>query len=485
VLHHGQGRVLEWVAETFPNVVQIAALIKNPANFPAIAFEQLVQDGTLDRLGDFALKKIQSGLDWAMGVEQPKLRAIGPIDYQERFDQPLLVEYSSDAVAAHTNRDLIALNPANDGENRPETGLIEYAQTTAINAANQKLSDVQDAAANALGEAAGDLVQEAIVNVGAKIQEVVPFDVTGLPDISGQASKIVQDSVTRAANPRFQIAEARAESKHADPLLESKYDIAEEPLELEPMSDEDALLPQAPPTTTATTTATTTTGSFTVKPSASASAPPFPRTTATSSTTGRATFKLPNFDANRNFFKRKSKRQNTFKRLPPQQRSDVILVDGAEDNDFDVPLRPEVRRAGLDSLKWPTRQQVSEKLDESLYYRDIHEDRGSMRDNPLIKQSVLENEIRFRRTDPPPQVPYQPPEPTQKQKEMLQATLFATFNENSLRLNRYVADQQFLATPLQTVRNELHVPKYDAYVPAEIQCGGRPYTQASRFTNLR
>jgi hypothetical protein len=38
----------------------------------------------------------------------------------------------------------------------------------------------------------------------------------------------------------------------------------------------------------------------------------------------------------------------------------------------ELPSRPEVRRAGLDSLAWPTRNQVTAKLKEATYYVPRH-----------------------------------------------------------------------------------------------------------------
>lgn len=39
----------------------------------------------------------------------------------------------------------------------------------------------------------------------------------------------------------------------------------------------------------------------------------------------------------------------------------------------ELPLRPEVRRAGIDSLLWPTKGQITDKLEEATYYVPKHE----------------------------------------------------------------------------------------------------------------
>jgi hypothetical protein len=41
-----------------------------------------------------------------------------------------------------------------------------------------------------------------------------------------------------------------------------------------------------------------------------------------------------------------------------------------------LPLRPEVRRARLDTLAWPTSNQVSDKHQEATYYVPKHKGRG-------------------------------------------------------------------------------------------------------------
>lgn len=145
--------------------------------------------------------------------------------------------------------------------------------------------------------------------------------------------------------------------------------------------------------------------------------------------------------------------------------------------------RPEVRRAGIDSMKWPTRQQKRQKLDESLYFRPLH-DNGTMWNNPLIRQNVLESELRFRNTDPMPRVPNLPRIPTQHQQRQAQAILQATFNPNELKLNRYTATPEYMVTGMQPVRIQLKTPFFDAYVPAGIQNGGRPSTEAGVFLSI-
>jgi hypothetical protein len=151
----------------------------------------------------------------------------------------------------------------------------------------------------------------------------------------------------------------------------------------------------------------------------------------------------------------------------------------------ELPLRPEVRRAGLDSLAFPTTNQVSDKLQEATYYVPKHEQRGTMKDNPLIRQNVLEEAMRFRNTNPMPREQATPSYPAQAVRERVQMLLQNTYSTSNgeTKLNTHVSDAVTLATPMM---NTLYqpVPMMDAFVPANVQAGGKPYTRAGPFYSL-
>jgi hypothetical protein len=146
-----------------------------------------------------------------------------------------------------------------------------------------------------------------------------------------------------------------------------------------------------------------------------------------------------------------------------------------------LPRRPEVRRAGLDSLAWPTRNQVTDKLQEATYYIPKHEGRGTMKDNPLIRQNVLEDALRFRNTNPMPREQIAPSYPIQTVRARVQMLLQNTYTEQKLNVN--TATPVLMATPMM---NTLYTPTpwMDAFVPASVQAGGRPYTRAGPMYSL-
>jgi hypothetical protein len=144
-----------------------------------------------------------------------------------------------------------------------------------------------------------------------------------------------------------------------------------------------------------------------------------------------------------------------------------------------------VRRAGLDTLSWPTSDQVADKLQEATYYVPKHEGRGTMRDNPLIRQNVLEEALRFRNTNPMPReqtVPSYPADAVRERVQMLLQNTFTTSNGEQKR-NANVATPVMMATPMM---NSLYTPTpwMDAFVPAALQAGGKPYTRAGPFYSL-
>jgi hypothetical protein len=150
----------------------------------------------------------------------------------------------------------------------------------------------------------------------------------------------------------------------------------------------------------------------------------------------------------------------------------------------ELPSRPEVRRAGLDSLAWPTRKQKADKLEESTYYVPKHEGRGTMRDNPLIRQGVLEEALRFRGTDPMPRPVAEPSYPAQAVRERVQMLLQNTYATNGeLKMNPNVCTSVTMSRPMMTT---LYTPKpwQDVFVPASVQAGGAAHTRAGPMYSL-
>ena len=151
----------------------------------------------------------------------------------------------------------------------------------------------------------------------------------------------------------------------------------------------------------------------------------------------------------------------------------------------EIPLRPETRRAGIDTLKWPTKRQKMDKLQEATYYFPKHEFRGTAWDNPLIKQNVLQDALRFRNTDPMPKKKPDIPLPSEQMRDRVAMLLQASYNSTNgqLKTNPNTATPVPLAQPMM---DSLYVktPWQDAYVPATIQAGGAPFTRAGRFYSL-
>jgi hypothetical protein len=146
-------------------------------------------------------------------------------------------------------------------------------------------------------------------------------------------------------------------------------------------------------------------------------------------------------------------------------------------------LRPEFKRAGLDSLKFPTKTQISNKLEAVLYYNPKHEQRGTMYNNPLIKQNVLQDAMRFRKTDSFPRETIPISLPTETQSQRVASILQGTYNQNQLKLNNNTATPVMLSTPMMTSLHEFNNTMTDVYVPAQIQAGGAPFTRAGRFNS--
>jgi hypothetical protein len=152
----------------------------------------------------------------------------------------------------------------------------------------------------------------------------------------------------------------------------------------------------------------------------------------------------------------------------------------------ELPLRPEFRRAGIDSLKWPTNGQIVDKLEEATYYMPKHEGRGTMYDNPLIKQNVLQHELRFMKTDPMPRPRPQTPPPSERQERRVSMLLQSTYNTNNgmLKMNANTTTSVPLSqTMMSTVYQK--TPMMDTYIPASVQAGGAPFTRAGRVFSLQ
>jgi hypothetical protein len=153
--------------------------------------------------------------------------------------------------------------------------------------------------------------------------------------------------------------------------------------------------------------------------------------------------------------------------------------------DDELPVRPEVKRAGIDTLKWPTRGQITDKLEEATYYVPKHEGRGTMYDNPLIKQNVLQHELRFMDCDPMPRARAEVPLPSVRQQQRVSMLLQSTYNTNNgmLKINANTATPVPLSQTMMSTLYE-RTPMMDAYVPASVQAGGAPFTRAGRVFSL-
>jgi hypothetical protein len=151
----------------------------------------------------------------------------------------------------------------------------------------------------------------------------------------------------------------------------------------------------------------------------------------------------------------------------------------------ELPLRPEVRRAGLDSLAWPTNPQITDKLQEATYYVPKHEGRGTMKDNPLIRQNVLEEALRFRNTNPMPREQEAPSYPAQAVRERVQMLLQNTYSTSNgeQKMNANVSTPVTMATPMMSTLYT-PTPMMDVFVPANVHAGGKPYTRAGPFFSL-
>jgi hypothetical protein len=151
----------------------------------------------------------------------------------------------------------------------------------------------------------------------------------------------------------------------------------------------------------------------------------------------------------------------------------------------ELPSRPELRRAGLDSLAWPTRNQVIDKLQEATYYVPKHEGRGTMRDNPLVRQGVLEEALRFRGTNPMPRPQVELSYPAQAVRERVQMLLQNTYatSNGEQKLNSNVATPVTMGTSMM---NTLYspMPWQDVYIPASVQAGGAAHTRAGPMYSL-
>jgi hypothetical protein len=153
--------------------------------------------------------------------------------------------------------------------------------------------------------------------------------------------------------------------------------------------------------------------------------------------------------------------------------------------DDELPLRPEVKRAGIDSLAWPTNGQVVDKLEEATVYVAKHEGRGTMYDNPLIKQGVLEHELRFRRTDAMPVPTRQVAPPTTAQRQRVSMLLQNSYNtvNGALKMNPNTSTSVPLSQSMMSTLYQ-DTPMMDTYIPASVQAGGLPYTRAGKVYSL-
>jgi hypothetical protein len=136
-------------------------------------------------------------------------------------------------------------------------------------------------------------------------------------------------------------------------------------------------------------------------------------------------------------------------------------------------------------LAFPTRNQIADKLQEATYYVPKHEQRGTMKDNPLIRQNVLEEALRFRNTNPMPREQAVPSYPAQAVRERVQMLLQNTYQTNNgeQKLNANVANAVTMSRPMM---NSLYTPTpmMDVFIPASVQAGGKPLTRAGPMYSL-
>jgi hypothetical protein len=108
-----------------------------------------------------------------------------------------------------------------------------------------------------------------------------------------------------------------------------------------------------------------------------------------------------------------------------------------------------------------------------------------MRDNPLVRQGVLEEALRFRGANPMPSPQVEPSYPAQAVRERVQMLLQNTYatSNGEQKLNPNVTTAVTMARPMMTTLYS-RTPWSDVYIPASVQAGGAAHTRAGPMYSL-
>jgi hypothetical protein len=533
-------RLLALIGSLVPRASEAISLIKNPALFPKVAYDHLAQTGVLSRLTQKAEDFGQSLLDKVAGRSPPVMRGIGALPPLSSSSNALtiveadgkIVQHSQDAVMNRELQGRPLLNPATDSTERPQSAM-EVAATNMVQAG---VTGIRQKA----GDYIGNLAQQGAIGLIDAASENLPIP-DGLKDAFNTGAKNAANRLGDAVRDRIQQpgrqpnnAQSSLEIVEIDDDGDVKYDgddggvapitavsTRAQPPVRSPAGD------GGDPDDTRMVPAQRPRSAFQPKPLIPAAARPVqpglpsrtrPHRLVPGEARGPRNFPM---NPQPDLFKRTggARSRNRHPRMPTGRRpiaprseenkdgGDAQVTGGApppapgggepsadikarfqEENTSgtdELPLRPEVRRAGLDSLAWPTTNQVADKLQEATYYVPKHEGRGTMKDNPLVRQNVLEEALRFRNTNAMPREQVAPSYPAQAVRERVQMLLQNTYSTNNgeQKLNANVATSVTMSTPMMST---LYEPKpwMDVYIPAEIQSGGKPYTRAGPLYSL-
>jgi hypothetical protein len=531
-------RLLKAIGSLGPRASEAMSLIKNPALFPQVAYDHLVQTGVLSRLSQKAEDFGQGLLDRVAGRSPPVMRGIGALPPLLLPPNALtiteadgkIIRHSQDAVMDRELQGRPLLNPSTDSEERPQAAM-EVAATNMVQAG---VTGVRQKA----GEMIGNLAQQGAIGLIDAATENLPIP-EGLKDAFSTGAKGVANKFGDAVRDRIQRPERKGDGglqiDEIDDDGDVVYDDGGETGQAKPAVSTRA----NPPVTsydgdgggsndTEMVPAQRPRSAFQPKPLIPRGArdtvgrPPIaPRPNRLVPGQGRLPRNFP-VQPQPDLFKRPDggRSRNRHPRMPTGRRpiaprseeskdggGDPQVAGGApppapgggepsadikarfqEENTSgtdELPLRPEVRRAGLDSLEWPTKNQITDKLQEATYYVPKHEGRGTMKDNPLVRQNVLEEILRFRNTNPMPREQIAPSYPAQAVRERVQMLLQNTYSTSNgeQKLNANVSTPVTMATPMMSTLYQ-PTPWMDAFVPANVQAGGAAYTRAGPFYSL-
>jgi hypothetical protein len=518
-----EDRLLNFLSTLGGAKVQEAIMVfQNPEMLPQVAFQTLSDAGVFDRLGNAAEGFVKGLYDRVTGKKPPQMHAIGALppalvpttpSEQPVSPPPLALifrdhdgseiggGFSNDTVMNSELADRPLLNPSNDSENRPETSLVKAGQ----NMVREGLGKVREQ----LGEMVGNAAQEAVINLGQAATENMPIPDSLRPKVDQMiktGGKMVGDGVSARVVGGGGGTEKR-ESKDDEGTMTDDNDLPQLPIRdgaaesstaVSSFRPRPILQPGRPGLASRK------------QPDARQVQPPPP---------SMGTAPVKRFSGKRvNHRNRQGPRHPPYARPAPVQSAGP--ADGGDDEskndggpppspsptpphqgiagddvlerfkrqtsqgDNAIPLRPEFKRAGVDSLKWPSNTQKMDKLQEASYYVPKHETRGTMYDNPLIRQNVLESALRFRNTNPMPTIRVPDvPRPSKSETQRVRRVLQSSYNSQQLKMNNNTATPVLMSTPMMNGLYE-RTSWSDVYVPMQIQAGGRPFTQAGVFNSL-